>query len=145
MPAEAHNVGMIAAQVTPVTHLESGAASLTLWLIVGFVLLGGVVAAFGRSLLEGSFKSRSSSVPGKGGAGRTTPNVLAFGVGETLGSRDDLGKLDACGDICHTWFAFTRLRQGHWDNPGPNFHAQLACARPCRWVADLCRGVLPTR
>ncbi len=74
MPAEAHNVGMTAAQVTPVTHLESGAASLTLWLIVGFVLLGGVVAAFGRSLLEGSFKSRSGSVPDKGGSGRATPD-----------------------------------------------------------------------
>jgi hypothetical protein len=74
MPAEAHNVGMAAAQVTPVTHLASSAASLTLWLTVGFVLLGGLVAAFGRSLLEGSFKSRSGSVPGKGGAGRTNPD-----------------------------------------------------------------------
>jgi hypothetical protein len=59
---------------TPATHLESGAATLTLWLIVGFVLLGGVVAAFGRSLLEGSFKSRSGSMPDKGGAGRATPD-----------------------------------------------------------------------
>jgi hypothetical protein len=74
MPAEAHNVGMTTAQVTPVTHLESGAASLTLWLIVGFVLLGGVVAALGRSLLEGSFKSRSGSMPDKDGTGRATPD-----------------------------------------------------------------------
>jgi hypothetical protein len=59
---------------TPVTHLVSGAASLTLWLIVGFVLLGGVVAALGRSLLEGSFKSRSGSAPDKGGVGRATPD-----------------------------------------------------------------------
>ena len=74
MPAKAHNVGMNTTQVTPVTHLSSGAASLTLWLVVGFVLLGGLVAAFGRSLLEGSFKSRSGSVPDKGGAGKATPD-----------------------------------------------------------------------
>jgi PASTA domain len=54
--------------------LESSAASLTLWLVVGFVLLGGIVAAFGRSLLEGSFKSRSGSGPDKGGTGRATPD-----------------------------------------------------------------------
>lgn len=65
---------MTVAQVTPVTHLSSSAASLTLWLTVGFVLLGGVVAAFGRSLLEGSFKSRSGSMPGKGGAGKAAPD-----------------------------------------------------------------------
>jgi hypothetical protein len=74
MPAKAHNIGVTAAPVTPVTHLGSGAASLTLWLTVGFVLLGGVVAAFGRSLLEGSFRSRSGSAPGKGGARRTSPD-----------------------------------------------------------------------
>ena len=74
MLAEAHNVGMVAAQVTPVTHLAPGAASLALWLTVGFVLLGGVVAAFGRSFSEGSFNSRSGNVPGNSGTGKATPD-----------------------------------------------------------------------
>jgi hypothetical protein len=65
---------LTAAQVTPVTHLGSSAASLTLWLTVGFVLLGGVVAAFGRSLVEGGFRSRSGSTPGAGRVGRTSPD-----------------------------------------------------------------------
>src|ERR1700760_2194404 len=47
-----------------VTHLSAGAANVTLGLVVGFVILGGVVAALGRSLLEGSFKARSKSAPG---------------------------------------------------------------------------------
>ncbi len=41
------------------------------------------------------------------------PNGLAFAVEETLGSRGVQGKLDAPGDLYHTWFVFARLRQAH--------------------------------
>lgn len=69
MQTSSHNIDMITAQVT---HLSPGAADVTLGLIVGFVLLGGVVAALGRSLLEGSFKARSGSAAGNGSAGKAT-------------------------------------------------------------------------
>jgi hypothetical protein len=67
---------MAAAGVPAVTHLGANAASLTLWLVVGFVLLGGLVAAFGRFLLEGGFRRSSSSVPGNsGGARKANPDT----------------------------------------------------------------------
>jgi hypothetical protein len=61
-----HNKGMASAQVT---HLTAGAVNVMLALVVGFVILGGVVAALGRSVLEGSFKARSKSAPGGGSTG----------------------------------------------------------------------------
>jgi hypothetical protein len=62
---------MTAAQVT---HLSPGAASVTIGLIVGFVILSGIVVAFGRSSLEGSFKAHSGAEPGKGPPGAAAPD-----------------------------------------------------------------------
>jgi hypothetical protein len=60
---------MITAQVT---HLSTNAANITVGLIVGFVILGGIVTAFGRSRLEGSYKARSGGAQGdQGGPDRT--------------------------------------------------------------------------
>jgi hypothetical protein len=61
-------------KVAQVTHLTPAVADVTLGLIVGFILLGGVVVAFGRSRLEGSFKERSGSAPRTGSAGGATPD-----------------------------------------------------------------------
>lgn len=57
-----------------VTHLTSGAANVTLGLIVGLVIMGGVVVALGRSRLEGSFKVRSSSAQGQGSTRQSAPD-----------------------------------------------------------------------
>jgi hypothetical protein len=57
---------MIDAQVT---HLSTGAVNVTLGLVVGFILAGGAVAAFGRSRLEGSFKARTNGTPSNGSTG----------------------------------------------------------------------------
>ena len=57
-----------------VTHLTSGAANVTIGLIVGFVILGGVVVALGRSRLEGSFKARSGNAQAQGSSGQSAPD-----------------------------------------------------------------------
>jgi hypothetical protein len=61
-------MAVTATRSLPVTHLSPGAAWATLALIAGFVLAAGVVTAFGRARLEGSFKARSRSGPGQGSA-----------------------------------------------------------------------------
>ena len=58
---------MITAQVT---HLSTNAANITVGLIAGFVILGGIVTAFGRSRLEGSYKARSGDAQGQGQNGQ---------------------------------------------------------------------------
>jgi hypothetical protein len=57
-----------------VTHLTLGTASVTLSLIVGFVIIAGVVVALGRSRLEGSFKMRTGSAQGQGSTGQSAPD-----------------------------------------------------------------------
>jgi hypothetical protein len=65
---------MTVAQPSAVTHLSSSAAWVTLGLIAGFVLLAGLVAAFGRTRLEGSFKARSGSAPDNGSMRQAPPD-----------------------------------------------------------------------
>ena len=62
---------MITAQVT---HLSTSAASVTVALIVGFVILAGVVVAFGRSRLEGISKARPGNAQAQGPGGQATPD-----------------------------------------------------------------------
>lgn len=60
--ASSHNMAMISAEAA--THLSAVAFYLTIGLIVLFVILAGIVSAWGRGRLEGSFKERSGSAPG---------------------------------------------------------------------------------
>jgi len=62
---------MITAQVT---HLSTNAANITVGLIAGFVILGGVVTALGRSRLEGSYKARSGGAQGQGANDQAGPD-----------------------------------------------------------------------
>jgi hypothetical protein len=62
---------MITAQVT---HLSTNAANITVGLIVGFLILGGLVTAFGRARLEGSYKARSGGAQDQGSTGQSTPD-----------------------------------------------------------------------
>lgn len=60
--------------IAQVTHLGTNAANITVGLIVGFVIVAGVVVAFGRSRLEGSFKARSGGAPDQGPTGQSGPD-----------------------------------------------------------------------
>ncbi len=56
-----------------VTHLGPAAAYVTLGLIVGFILFGGLVIILGRSTLEGSFTARAKG-PDEESSGAARPD-----------------------------------------------------------------------